>query len=141
MEQNILVSTKKILGIGPDDDSFDLDVMTHINNAFSNLHDIGVGPTDGFVLDSGEEEWGDFLDSTEKVKLSKVKTVVFVKTRLAFDPPNSGFLLDALEKQLREAEWRLNVNRESEEWIDPDPVGDEDEDPDVSSPVLDGGDV
>lgn len=140
MEQSILKSTKKLLNVGPDDPSFDLDIMTHINNAFSNLHDIGVGPTDGFVIDGDEEVWADFLDG-DKVKLSKAKTVVYTTARLAFDPPTSGFLKDALEGQLKEALWRLNVNREQEDWVDPDPLGDEGEEPVVGPPVLDGGDL
>jgi len=140
MEQSILKSTKKLLNVSPDDDAFDLDIMTHINNAFSNLHDIGVGPTEGFVIEDESAEWGDFLDPVEeKIKLSKAKTVVFLSSRLAFDPPNSGFLKDALEGQLREAMWRLNANREATEWTDPDPGGEEDEAP--ADPVLDGGDV
>lgn len=121
MEQSILKSTKKILNVSPDDTSFDLDIMTHINNAFSTITDVGVGPEEGFVIDSDAEEWADFLDG-DKVKLSKVKTVVYLSTRLIFDPPNSGFLQTALEKQLTEALWRLNVNRENTEWTDPDPA-------------------
>lgn len=122
MEPSILKSTKKLLNVSPDDDSFDLDIMTHINNAFSNLHDIGVGPEDGFVIEGEDEEWTDFLPEEDKVKLSKAKAVVFLSTRMAFDPPNSGFLKDAIEGQLNEAMWRLNVNREQEDWVDPDPV-------------------
>src|SRR5205809_5528381 len=110
MEESILKSTKKLVNVGIDDPSFDLDIVTHINNAFSNLHDIGVGPKDGFAIDGEDEEWTDFLDEEDKVKLSKVKTVVYTKTRLVFDPPASAFLLTALEGQLREAEWRLSQN-------------------------------
>lgn len=128
MEESILKSTKKILNVAIDDPSFDLDIITHINNAFSNLHDIGIGPEDGFVIEGEDEEWTDFLEG-DKVKLSKVKTVVYVKTRLAFDPPTSGFLLTALEGQLKEAEWRLNVNREQEDWVDPNPLVIVDDDP------------
>lgn len=120
MEQSILNSTKKILNIGPDDTTFDLDIMTHINNAFSNLHDLGIGPEEGFVIESEEEAWTDFL-ADDKVKLSKVKTCVYLRTRLAFDPPASAFLQTALEGQLREAEWRLSTNREATEWVDPEP--------------------
>jgi hypothetical protein len=120
MEQNILKSTKKILGVPDDDPSFDLDIITHINSAFSTLTDLGVGPEDGFALEDGFEEWGAYLVD-DPVKLSKVKTVVHLRARLLFDPPNSGFLLDAIKTQLQEAEWRLNTNREATDWVDPDP--------------------
>lgn len=140
MEQSILKCVKKLLNVDPDDPSFDLDIITHINNAFSNLNDLGIGPDEGFVIEDDTTEWADFLDPAEdKVKLSKAKTVVYLSSRLAFDPPTSGFLKDALEKQLQEAQWRINANREATEWTDPDPVGDGDEVP--TDPVLDGGDV
>src|SRR4051794_5927773 len=121
MEESILKCVKKLLNVDPDDPSFDLDIITHINNAFSNLNDLGIGPDEGFVIESDGEEWGDFLGEEDKVKLSKAKTVIYLTSRLAFDPPNSGFLKDALEKQLLEATWRLNVNREATDWTDPDP--------------------
>jgi hypothetical protein len=133
MEQSILKSTKKILGVGVDDDSFDLDIITHINTAFSTLQQLGVGPETGFVIEDDTTEWGDFLDpTTEKVKLSQAKTVVYLRTRLLFDPPTSAYLLDAAQRQLQEHEWRLNIAREETDWIDPDP-------PDLV--VVDGGDL
>lgn len=120
MEQSILKSTKKLLGIGDDDLSFDLDIITHINSAFSTLTDLGVGPVDGFVIEDGTMEWESYLPD-DPIKLSKAKTCVFLETRLLFDPPTSSYLLDAVQKQLQEAQWRLNVNREETAWVDPDP--------------------
>jgi len=132
MEQSILKSTKKILNIGLDDDSFDLDIITHINSAFSVLHDLGVGPQAGFIIEDDLVEWSEYLPGEEDlVELYKVKTAVWLRTRLLFDPPTSAFLLDSLKEQLREQEWRLNVSREETEWVDPDP-------PAVL--VVDGGD-
>lgn len=121
MEQSILKSTKKILGVGPDDTSFDLDIITHINSEFSILTDLGVGPAGGFVIQDDSAEWETFLPD-DKIKLSKVKTCVWLRTRLLFDPPASSYLLDAAAKQLQEHEWRLNVNREATGWTDPDPA-------------------
>lgn len=120
MEQSILKSTKKVLQIGDDDTSFDLDIITHINSAFSNLHDLGVGPEEGFVIDDATTEWSAFL-ANDPVKLSKVKTAVYLRVRLLFDPPSTVYLVNAAEEQLKEVEWRLNVNREATEWVDPAP--------------------
>ena len=132
MEQSILKSTKKILGVGPDDASFDPDIITHINSEFSILHDLGVGPQAGFVIEDDVVEWVEYLpDEEDLVKLGKVKTCVWLRARLLFDPPTSGYLLDAIKEQLREHEWRLSMNREETEWVDPDP-------PVVM--VVDGGD-
>lgn len=122
MEQSILKSVKKAVGIGDDDESFDLDILMHINTEFSTLNDMGVGPEEGFIVEDDSAEWGDFLDADEeKVQLSRVKTAVILRTRLLFDPPNTSFVLDAMTKQLQEAEWRLNVKREHEAWEDPTP--------------------
>jgi len=140
MEQSILKSTKKVLGVGPDDVSFDLDIITYINSAFSTLTDLGVGPVGGFAIEAEEAVWADFL-ANDLIKLSKVKTCVFLRAKLLFDPPTSAFLLDAAKEQLREQEWRLNTNREATEWVDPDPPGAGDEAPSGVPPILDGGEV
>lgn len=122
MEQSILTSTKKVLHIGPDDDSFDLDVMTHINSAFSTLNDIGVGPELGFAIEDDSATWEDFLPAAEgRVQQNQIKTFVLLHTRLAFDPPGSSFLLEAAQKQLQEVTSRISMRRENNEWIDPDP--------------------
>jgi len=138
MEQSILKSTKKILGVGPDDTSFDLDIITDINAEFSTLTDLGVGPEGGFVIEDEAAEWADFL-ANDQIKLSKIKTCVFLRSKLLFDPPMSAYLLDAAKEQLREQEWRLSTNREATEWVDPS--GTENEVPPVVPPVLDGGEV
>lgn len=136
MEQSILKSTKKILGVGDDDASFDLDITTHINTAFSILTDLGVGPQSGFVIEDEETEWTAYI-LADPVKLSKVKTVIFLRVKLLFDPPAVSYLLEAAQTQLREAEWRLNTNREATEWVDPE-TGELAEQP-VVPVVVDGG--
>jgi hypothetical protein len=120
MEQSILKSTKKVLQISEDDESFDLDIITHINSAFSILHDLGVGPEDGFAIEDEYVDWAAYLPD-DQIKLSKVKTCVYLRTKLLFDPPATTFHLNAVQEQLKEAEWRLNVNRETTEWVDPLP--------------------
>lgn len=121
MEPSILKSTKKVLQIADDDTSFDLDILTHINSAFSDLNDIGVGPADGFVIEDDTKNWDDFVPDAEKVRQSRVKTYVYLKVRLLFDPPATTFHLSAAQEQLKESEWRLSVGREGEDWVDPDP--------------------
>lgn len=119
MEQSILTSTKKVLNIGPDDVSFDLDVMTHINSAFSTLTQLGIGPASGFRIEDDVAEWVDFL--VDETTIDSVKTYVYLKVRLVFDPPATSFVINALEKQITEIEWRLNTHREETAWVDPDP--------------------
>lgn len=135
MEQSILRHVKKNVGVMEDDPSFDVDIITAINTEFSTLTDLGVGPEIGFVIEDDTAVWADFLDTAEdsekQIMLSKVKMAVVLKTKLLFDPPPQVFLRDGIQSQLTELEWRLNVNREAKEWVDPAP-------PDVL--VVDGGD-
>lgn len=120
MEDSILKSTKKILGLDPEYMVFDLDIITHINSAFSTLNQLGLGPADGFMIEDDEAVWSDFNLVDDK-KINSVRTYVFLKVRLVFDPPTTSYLIGVFEKQITELEWRLNVRREEEEWVDPDP--------------------
>ena len=98
MEESILNSTKKILGVGPDYNAFDIDIITDINAAFSVVNQLGIGPTDGFMIEDAYSEWGDLQLPMNQQNL--LKTYIFLKVRLLFDPPTSGFLLDAMNKQV-----------------------------------------
>ncbi|HMT68905.1 MAG TPA: hypothetical protein PKD16_02020 [Saprospiraceae bacterium] len=117
MEDSILKTTKKILGIDAAYTAFDLDIITHINMVFTTLHDLGVGPPEGFFIESDEANWVDFeLDPLQR---NAVKTYVFLRVKLAFDPPQTSFHILSLEKQVQELEWRLNVRRENVAWVPP----------------------
>jgi hypothetical protein len=119
VEQSILISTKKVLGIAEDYTVFDLDIITHINTAFSTLTQLGVGPAQGFMIEDAEAEWGDFI--VDDIQYNSVKSYVFLKTRQLFDPPSTSYLIASTEKQILELEWRLNVHREETGYTDPNP--------------------
>lgn len=123
MEQSILTSTKKVLGISADYTVFDLDIITHINTAFSTLTQLGVGPAEGFMIEDAEDVWPDFI--VEDFQYNSVKSYVFLKVRQLFDPPQTSYLIAATEKQIQELEWRLNVHREETGWVNPNPPIDE----------------
>lgn len=110
MTQSILNSTKKVLGLAESYTAFDLDVMMHINTAFSTLQQIGVGPPDGFMIEDENAEWADYIGLDNM--LNAVKTYVYLKVRVLFDPPGTSFVLDAMNKQIEQLEWRLNVHAE-----------------------------
>lgn len=120
MEMSILKSTKKVLGISDDYTAFDLDIITFINAAFSTLTQLGVGPASGFMINDSEAVWGDFIG--EDFQYNSVKSYVFLRVRLLFDPPSTSYLIAAFDKQIQELEWRLNVHREETGWVDPDPA-------------------
>lgn len=120
METSILISTKKILGIDEDYTVFDHDIITHINTTFSILTQLGIGPITGFMIEDDTAQWDDFLDPLD-LQLNLAKTYVYLKARQYFDPPTTSYLITAMEGQIQELEWRLNVHREATEWVDPDP--------------------
>lgn len=110
MDDSILNTTKKILGIAPDYDAFDTDIIIHINSVFSTLNQLGLGPDEGFMIEDETDGWGDFL--LDDMRLNAVKTYTYLRVRVLFDPPTTGFTLTALQEQIKELEWRLNLFRE-----------------------------
>lgn len=103
----ILSLLKKSLGINPEYQNFDEELIMHANSVFSTLFQLGVGPKQPFQLVSGEETWSDFLQ--DETRINSVKTYMYLKVRLLFDPPSNSFVVDSFQKQIDEYEWRLNV--------------------------------
>lgn len=100
---HILDDIKKQIGIVPGYDVFDDQLLMDINAAFATLHQLGVGPVEGFLVEK-DTDWDEFV-STER--LNFIKSYVSMKVRVMFDPPSSSFALDALNKQIAEYEWRI----------------------------------
>lgn len=107
---SILVSIKKLLNVEETDDSFDTDIGMLINNEFMTLHQLGIGPDEGFSITDADTKWADF--SSDKTLIETVKTYVYMKVRMIFDPPASSVVADAFNSQIRELEWRLNIQAE-----------------------------
>lgn len=120
MSDSILTSTKKILGIEEDYTAFDEDIMMHINSVFSTLNQLGIGPENGYAIGDAEDTWDDFLGN--ELRLNSVKTYVYLRVRLLFDPPTTSYLIDSMKAQVTELEWRLNVQREETSWVNPNPI-------------------
>ena len=120
MEPSILNSTKKVLGIAEDYTVFDVDITMHINTALSTLTQLGVGPAEGFTVENAGDEWEDFVDPDDH-QYNAVKSYVYLKVRMLFDPPTTSYLITAHQRQIEELEWRLNIHREETGWVDPAP--------------------
>ena len=121
MEQSILKSVKKNLNVDTGvDDAFDEQIVTFINSALSTLTQLGIGPSDGFMIEDDTALWVDFV-GVMTPQHNLIKTYVCLKTRLAFDPPTTSDVIDSLKNQIAELESRIRDNRESLEWVDPDP--------------------
>lgn len=108
MDDSILTSIKKLLGITEEYTQFDTDIIMHINSVFSTLTQLGVGPTSGFMIEDDGAIWSEYLKSSDP-RLNFVKTYIYLKVRLVFDPPQSSAVIDAINRNISELEWRINV--------------------------------
>ena len=107
MEESILTSIKKLLGIAEEYKQFDADIIMHINSVFSILTQLGVGPSEGFSIEDKNAVWSDFIP--EKSKIECVKSYIHHKVKLLFDPPLGSAVIDSMERTIKELEWRLMV--------------------------------
>lgn len=105
--ESILTSIKKLLGISEEYDTFDTDIIFHINSVFSILTQLGVGPSEGFSIMDKSAVWNDFCPNDPR--LSSIKTYIYMKVKLMFDPPLSSSVIDSMNRMIAEFEWRLNV--------------------------------
>lgn len=103
---SILNNVKKLLGIDSEDDSFDIDVMTMINSTIPSLAQIGIGPSNGYIVTSADDKWTDWI-TTNDINLQGVKTYLYLKIKLIFDPPTNSTVVEAFNKNLNELEWRM----------------------------------
>jgi hypothetical protein len=116
MLESILNTIKQMLGVSTDDTVFDVDIITHINSVFMTLQQLGVGTETVFSIQNKDTTWADFLADPEMY--SAVKTYIYFKVKLMFDPPSSSYHMASFERQISELEWRLTVQVP----ILPDPI-------------------
>lgn len=120
MEESILNSIKKMLGLSPDMKHFDLDIIFYINSVFTILMQLGVGPEGGYSIVDDGDTWTDYLDDAKNLEC--IKAYVYLKTRMMFDPPANSFVLTAMKEQAAELEWRLNIEVDPQEVLKRDEI-------------------
>lgn len=111
MNDSILTSIKKLLGITEEYEHFDQDIIIHINSVFMILNQLGVGPSNGFSITDKTAVWSDFI--SEGVNIESVKSYIYLKVRLLFDPPTTSAVMESMNRIISELEFRLNVSAES----------------------------
>ena len=122
MDNSILDSIKKLLGIDAENTQFDTDILLLINGVFATLKQLGVGPPDGYQITGKEDQWVTFTgDGVRGIELNMVVTYVSLKVKLDFDPPESSFHTTAVKERIAELEARLIIDREHYSWVDPTP--------------------
>jgi len=118
---SILTDIKSLLGIG-EETHFDNEIKIHINSAIMNLAQIGIGPSEGFSITGYTETWVDLIGYRKDI--DAVKTYLYLKTKIIFDPPSSSIVMDSIDKQTTQIEWRLNT--QVEKYVPKVVVNDED---------------
>lgn len=111
MNDSILTSVKKMLGIVEEYEHFDMDLIMHINTVLSILTQLGVGPSVGFSITDKTSKWSDFIGDARN--LEAVKSYVYLKVRLLFDPPTNSAVSESINRSISELEWRMNVSVET----------------------------
>lgn len=111
MEESILNSIKKDLGLTPDYIAFDSDVLMFVNGVFSTLYQLGVESAKNKQVDDSETTWEEFFDGDTDL-ISLIHPYTYLKVRMLFDPPTNSFVLDNMNKQASEYEWRINIQAE-----------------------------
>lgn len=110
--ESILTSIKKMLGISESYEHFDTDIIIHINSVFMDLNQLGVGPSNGFVITDEDDIWSDYIEDI--TLLQAVKSYMYLRVKLLFDPSSIGSsTLAAYERQIQQWEWRLNIKAET----------------------------
>lgn len=107
MDESILLSIKEMLGPSGDYEAFDAEIIMHINSAFMSLTQMGVGPSEGFMIMDDSAIWSDFITEANTLKLQGVKSYIFFNVKLLFDPPASSSAVEAINRQLAQIEWRI----------------------------------
>lgn len=112
MDDSILTSVKKAIGVMKEYTEFDSSIIEDINSVFFTLNQLGVGPKEGFAITGVAENWSDYI--SDPVKLQAVRAYMRIRVQLLFDPPANSFTVTSMENQAKEYEWRLNAQVETE---------------------------
>lgn len=108
--ESILTSIKKMLGIPEEYDAFDVDIIMHINTVFMALRQMGIGPAEGFYIEDKSTTWDEYIE--DPIECNAVKTYMYAKVRLIFDPPQNSAHIECLKQTVSEFEWRLHFDAE-----------------------------
>ena len=109
---SVLNSIKKLLGIEENYTHFDTDITMHINSVLMTLDQLGIERPTNRNVTSYTNTWIDIFGESSKVDVETLKTYIYLKVRLLFDPPANAFVLESIDRLIKEYEWRLNVQTE-----------------------------
>lgn len=109
MTDSILNSIKKLLNIEESNKDFDSELIININSVFMILGQLGLHD-EAFRIEDSTTSWDEYLEESDD--LDAVKSYIYLKVKLIFDPPLNSSVMEAIKEQIRELEWRLNIQVE-----------------------------
>lgn len=112
MQNSILLTIKQMLGIPSEYSVFDEELIVYINTVIAALRQLGVGPENGFAITGENDSWEDYIGDTSMYE--NVKSYIYLKVRMMFDPPSSSFVLEAFKNQAAEIEWRIYIQADED---------------------------
>lgn len=107
MEDSILLSVKKHLGIADEDTGFDEDILQDINTTFGVLTQLGVGPKEGYSIEDATAKWSDYFAGSNLLHM--VKSYMNIKVKILFDTNSPNSVISALKEEADMLEFRINV--------------------------------
>lgn len=105
---SILNDTKKVIGYESTYTEFDTDITIFINTNLAYLGQIGVATAEHYRITGSNNDWSEFM--TGDYDFEPIKTYITMKTKLDFDPPANGTLLQSLKEVISEAESRISYH-------------------------------
>ena len=110
IQDSILETIKNLIGITSECTDFDANIMVHINSAIMRLRQLGIGPQRGFSVRDASTTWNEYIDDIDLYEA--VKDYIHLKVKIVFDPPTSSYVLEAMNKKIKELEWVLQTEKE-----------------------------
>jgi hypothetical protein len=108
LDDKILDTIRKLIGGSMDYTYFDEDIVIHANTYLANLVQVGIG-TPGFIL-TPTSTWRDFLGNNyPPERLIQIRSWLWIKVKLIFDPPMSTHYADKLQEEAKEMLWRMYI--------------------------------
>lgn len=104
----ILDDIKLLLGLTAEYAPFDAQILMHINTALLSIAQLGVEGSRNLEVDS-KTEWSALSSRNASADLKALKSLVYYKVWLSFDPPTSSSLSASIENMIKELEFRVYV--------------------------------
>lgn len=108
INSSILLSIKKAIVGPPEYTPFDAELIAHINSQIANLYQLGLDSAKSIVVDGADQLWTDLIPAGDS-RLQFVRTYVYARVKMIFDPPTSTAQMQALKDAAAEAEFRIST--------------------------------